>query len=67
MPIMLEALEVSASGPMSTATPAMPSSTPSTLLAVSCSSASTRATINVKSGVVALSTAASPLAMRCWP
>jgi hypothetical protein len=67
MPTMLETLESSASGPTSTPTPAMPSSTPVSLLAVSTSPASSRATSSVSSGVVAFSTEASPPEMRCWP
>src|SRR5262245_1006489 len=51
MPIALEASECSASGPTRMPTPATPSRTPASLLAVSASPAMSRATTSVNSGV----------------
>ena len=67
MPMVLPALAESTAGPIRMATPRMPSSTPPTLAAVSASPANRRARISANSGVVALSTEASALAMWVWP
>jgi hypothetical protein len=67
MPIMLVELGLSASGPIRTPTPSMPSSTPQILAEVSASPTKMRATISVNSGVVAFSTDAKALAIRVWP
>ncbi len=67
MPSTPAASALSALGPISTPTPAMPSRTPPSLAAVSGSPAKMRATTSVNSGVVAFSTEARPLAIWVWP